>query len=172
MAVIQGVQPVRPVCAITFSPEMDLENIIEILEPVLGVPDARSAIYNFDFTAYYEPEMGSGLKKVFLAFAGLIQPSRLAYIKNMTNHLEADKAIDGKRCINLDPAYISLAKLVVASAKDFAHRIYIGQGIYGDLQLQFKHGCFHPQPWTFPDYQSKDSLDFFKIIRNELLNRI
>jgi hypothetical protein len=157
---------------VTFAPEFELESLFPRLKPLLGEVDAQSGIYVFDFTGYYEAEMGQGLHKVFLAFDQLMHPARLAFLKNATNQLEMEWAKSGKRRVNIDPGYLSLAKLVVASAKDFAHRIYLGQGIYGDLQLQFKQGAFHVQPWTFPDYQTEEALNFFKAARNELLNRI
>ncbi len=70
-----------------------------------------------------------------------------------------------KRKINVDTSYLELAKLVVASTKNFAHRIYLGQGIYGDLQLRFSKNEFIPNEWTFPDYKSESSIQFFKNVR-------
>lgn len=171
MALIHVVQPVRPLCALTWAPDVDPEAVIDRLEPLLGPVDARSLIYAFDFTRYYEGEMGPDLRKGFVASASLIHPGALAALKNATNGLERQWVKDGRRRVNLDPGYVALSKLVVASAKDFAHRIYIGQGIYADLQLQFRQGRFWPHPWTFPDYQSEEALAFFKSIRDELYHR-
>ena len=172
MAHVHAVQFVRPVCALTWTPEIAIDEVVARLETVLGPVDARSAVYAFDFTRFYEGEMGSSLSKCFAASARLIHPGALAGLKNATNGLERQWMADGLRRVNLDPGYVAPSKLVVASAKDFSHRIYVGQGIYADLQLQFRQGRFWPHPWTFPDYRTEEALAFFKTVRDELYHRI
>lgn len=168
MAVIRKVKIVKPVCAVTFAKEVDLDSVTLQLEKIFGPIETSSKIYSFNYTNYYTKEMGIGLKKFFTSFVNLQNPDFLAGIKVKTNKIEEFYAIDGRRRINLDPGYLTSAKLIIASAKDFAHRIYIGKGIYGDLQLQYRHGEFWPESWTFPDYKTKIVTDFFKGIRKKI----
>ena len=75
--------------------------------------------------------------------------------------MESMLAIEGKRIINIDPGYLATEKVVVASTKNFTHRIYIGKGIYGDLQLMRQKGVYAAMPWTYPDYIRPEAQDFF-----------
>jgi hypothetical protein len=72
--------------------------------------------------------------------------------------------------VNLDPGYITAAKLVLASTKDFAHRVYVGKGIYGDVQLRFRDDAFRPVEWTYPDYRTDLAIDFFQNVRQNFIN--
>ncbi len=168
MAEIREVKPVKPICAVTFTKEVDLDSVISELERILGTVEDRSETYAFNYTDYYTKEMGIGLRKFFLSFSHLKKPDFLAEMKNKTNTVEKKFAKEGKRRINLDPGYVTSAKVVIASAKDFAHRIYLGKRIYGDLQLQYRHGQFWPEKWTFPDYTSQCVIDFFEKVRNRI----
>jgi len=171
MAGIRDAQSVKAICAVTRAPAADTAAAENRLEALLGPVEHRSEEYDFNFTAYYEREMGSGLKKYFLSFAGTIHPRLLPSLKVRTNEIETDLAAGAGRTVNLDPGYLTPAKLVMASAKNFSHRIFIGGGIYGDLQLQYRDNRFHPQHWTFPDYQTETALVFFTAVRNELINQ-
>lgn len=119
-----------------------------------GLADYVSPILPFDHTNYYEPEFGPGLLRKFIAFERLIDPASLAEIKLLTNRLEMSWAEDGHRRVNLDPGYLALGKFVLATTKDHAHRIYIGQGIFAEVTLAYRGGRFQAWPWTYPDYQS------------------
>jgi hypothetical protein len=166
MAAVSPVLQVKPVCAVTFSPGLRWEDAAAGLEPLLGPPDGASPVFPFDFTEYYLPEMGPDLKKIFISFADLISPGDLARVKKESNGLEAAWALNGRRRANLDPGYVTGAKLVVASAKDFTHRIFIGDGIYGDVQLQYRHGRWRRLAWTFPDYRTPLAYAFFASARD------
>lgn len=172
MAVIHDVQPVKPVCAVTFAPKINYDDVVQRLIPLLGAVDDQSSVFAFDFTDYYLREMGAGLSKVFVGFNPLVRPIQLSAFKRATQILERQWMTAGCRKVNLDPAYIGLSKLVVASVKDHAHRLYIGEGVYADLQLQYRQGCFHPLPWTFADYQTPLALTFFKDNRDQLAYRL
>jgi hypothetical protein len=158
--------PVKPVCAVTFSPDFLLDEILREIEPAAGQTDLRSPVFDFDFTEYYSSEMGGNLKKTYVSFDKLMDPGDLPALKIRTNELEAAWIRDGGRRVNLDPGYVTSAKLVLASTKDFAHRIFLGCGIYGDVQLQYRHGKWHPEAWTFPDYRTETALSFFETVRD------
>jgi hypothetical protein len=166
MGRISAPQRVKPVCAVTFAPGLELDGILRRLEPLVGAPDGSSPVFDFNFTEYYESEMGPGLKKVFFSFTGTILPGDLVRLKLATNELETAWMLDRKRRVNLDPGYVTRAKLVLASTKDFAHRVFLGEGIYGDVQLQFRHGKWRPSGWTFPDYRTDLAKAFFAVVRN------
>jgi hypothetical protein len=128
-----------------------------------------SPAFPFDQTSYYEPTMGSGLRKQLLAFRDLIGAEDLPRIKLQTNMLEADLAATGKfpevRPINLDPGALSLGKFMLATTKDQAHRIYLGKGIFAEVTLRFQAGAFHPWPWTYADYKEPPILNFLREAR-------
>jgi len=166
MGLPAGTSDAKPICAVTFVPEVSLDEIVGQLGPVLGKPDHQSPVFDFDYTDYYRDEMGPDLKKVFLSFSGSVKPDGLVRMKLRTNELEAEWTVRGKRRINLDPGYMTSAKLVLASTKDFAHRIFLGEGIYGDVQLQFRHGRWRPSAWTFPDYRTTQAKAFFSSVRD------
>lgn len=171
MAVVHEVLDVQPICAITFSPDCQLNDIYRTLESLYSPVEDGSPVFDFSFTKYYEKEMGPGLKKQFVSFVQTHHPKDLPGLKVRTNEIEKSWSRDGNRCINLDPGYITSAKLVLASAKDFAHRIYLSDGIYGDVQFQFRGHAFRPHPWTFPDYQTETALAFFHRVRERFLEK-
>jgi hypothetical protein len=141
-------------------------------ERELGPAAAVSDAFDFTETNYYDAEMGAGLKKQFWAFATPIDPGRLAAIKLATNLWEAEYAGAGlhpeSRPLNLDPGYITLAKLVLASTKDHAHRIYLGDGIFAEVTLSFRGGAWQAFDWTYPDYRRADFHEFFTRCRDVL----
>jgi hypothetical protein len=146
-------------------------------EAALGPIALVSEAFAFTETQYYTATMGSPLRKRFFALEQLIEPQRLATIKRMTNDWEreyAEQAADAEaRPLNLDPGYLDLAKLVLASTKDHAHRIYLQDGIYAEVTLQYRvRGGWQPQPWTFPDYRRADYHEFFDRCRQELQRRL
>jgi len=101
----------------------------------------------------------------FVTFTELIDPGELVELKLHTNALEQELAVEGKRRVNLDPGYVSLAKLVLATTKNQWHRIYLAQGIYAEVTLSYQHGAWQPQPWTYPDYASPGYLDLLAGVR-------
>lgn len=119
----------------------------------------------FEETDYYESTMGPGLKKQFWAFETLIDPAHLPRMKRQTNNWEAAYAQQGQhaepRPLNLDPGYVTLAKVVLASTKDHAHRLYLDEGIFAEVTLRYQHGGWKAWDWTFPDYRRGDYHEFF-----------
>ena len=93
--------------------------------------DLRSLQFLFDKTHYYDEEMGSPIYRHFLSFEKLIEPSEIAGAKIRTNDLESAFAVEYssvQRPINLDPGYLEQSKIVLASTKNFFHRILISEG--------------------------------------------
>jgi hypothetical protein len=135
----------------------------------------ESPRWAFDQTTYYDATMGPGQKKTFLAFERLAEPSELVDWKLMTNAWEAEYAALGRhaepRPLNLDPGYLTLGKLVLASTKDFAHRIYLSRGVYAEITLYYKHHAWRHHEWTFADYRRTDYQEFFSRCRDYLHRR-
>jgi hypothetical protein len=140
----------------------------------LGPTALTSDPFAFTETDYYAASMGVDLMKQFLAFEKLIDPGALGGIKVQTNLLEVEYAALGQypepRPLNLDPGYITPAKLVLASTKDHAHRIYLCDGIYAELTLSYRKRGWHSMEWTYPDYRREDYQQFLTQCREWLLN--
>ncbi|HWR73878.1 MAG TPA: DUF4416 family protein [Nitrospirota bacterium] len=139
-----------------------------------GATDLESPALPWDHTDYYEEEMGSGLLRKFIFFEKLIDPALLASVKKRTIGIEALKAVaPGHRVtrrINLDPGYVTEAKVVLASAKDFAHRIYIGEHLYAEVTLQYRvrDRTFLSLEHTYPDFRTKETIELFLKAREML----
>lgn len=126
----------------------------------------------WDFTAYYDREMGPGIVRLFWAFGRLVDPAELPSIKLATNGIEDAFREDGSRKLNLDPGLLSLSRFVLATTKDGAHRIPLGEGIYAEVTLVFERGEFRPLPWTYPDYRSDGCRAVLKTIRDGYRDRL
>lgn len=143
-------------------------------EQRFGKAKRVSNAFTFTETDYYTPTMGTDLLKQFWAL-GTIDPGDLASIKRQTNEWEAEcaalKRHPETRPLNLDPGYLTPAKLVLASTKDHAHRIYLSGGIYAEVTLSYRGGEWQSLPWTYPDYQRADYHAFFSQCRELVLPR-
>jgi len=132
----------------------------------------ESPAFEFTQTDYYRPTMGPELRKVFFTFTCPFDPAGLVEVKLQTNRWEQEYADLNRhaepRPLNLDPGYLTLGKLVLASTKDFAHRIYLARGIYAEVTLYYKHGRWQPGEWTFADYRREDYHRFFSLCREQL----
>jgi hypothetical protein len=154
--------------------DMDLlKRTRQLLRRRYGDTDLESDVRPFDYTDYYESEMGPDLQRWFLAFETLIAPERLVEIKHETNALEAELAeqlLDPliSRPVNIDPGYLELGKLVLATTKDASHRLYLGRGIHAEVTLQYRSQGWHALPWTYPDYAAADFHPYFDQVRERL----
>lgn len=157
-------QPVKLIISV-FGLAERFEEVECALVAQYGVIDWRSARLPFDHTRYYEHEFGGGLERVLLAFDALIDPGDLPDIKLWTNDLEQRWAVEGRRTVNLDPGYVSAAKLVLATTKNHSHRIYLSKGIYAEVTLSYCDKAFRPLPWTYPDYGSAPYIAMMHEIR-------
>ena len=160
-------------CGVIASPERDLGQVENLLEDAFGPVDLRSERIPFDQTSYYQQEMGDELVREWVSFEKLVQQDAIADAKRATNRIEARFARpDGSRTVNLDPGYIVPPRLVLATMKDFAHRIYVGKRVYAEVTLIYRDGEFQPLAWTYPDYQQPVALDFFTIVRTAYLAQL
>ncbi len=172
MGAVNSYPPVKLITAITAANVNIWPNLKNKLEKTYSPIEDRLDWYEFTHTRYYEPEMGEGLRKCMISFQDLILAEQLPEIKLKTNQVEAEFAVDGKRFVNIDPGYICSSKLVLATTKDFSHRIFLGKGIFGDLHLRYYQRTFHPQEWTYPDYKEPFVLHFFEKVRKNYLSQL
>jgi hypothetical protein len=160
MSILQPPKPAKLVIGI-FTAEV---NIVETLVPELishfGRVDLVSPWMAFNYTHYYEPEMGSPLHRRVYSFKSLIGQQDLADVKIATHQIEH---------ANIDPGYLVRERFVLASSKNFSHRICIGAGIYADLTLIYQKGRFRQLPWTYPDYADDTMLNFLEQVRKKYL---
>jgi len=170
---IRPPKKVKLFCGMISSEETLFPPITEELTSVFGSVDSMSPIMPFAQTDYYREEMGENLKKFFVSFTPLIDAVSIVDAKLFTQEIE-NKYSDskGRRRINLDPGYISEAKLVLATTKDHQHRIYIGRGIYAEVTLKFKDKTFVTWEWTYPDYKKEEYIDYFIGVRNTLRSQL
>lgn len=164
------------ICGVIFRAGTDLDALQERLVAEFGPVSARSQVVPFDLTGYYEKEMGTNLSKIFFVFENLIEQEAIVDIKLKTNDIEMEIAqkegCPENRPVNLDPGYVTLGKLVLATTKDNYHRVYLGRGIYAEVTLQFRYKTFKPFEWSYPDYKKDEYIQFFNGIRNGLRDRM
>ncbi len=122
----------------------------------------------FAYTTYYDNEMGSGIRRQTASFLNLVAQGSLPDIKLRTNEIETNLLRDGKRQVNIDPGLLSAERFVLATGKNFTHRVYLRDGIFADLTLVYQKGAYRPLPWTYPDYREPEFLHYLEVLRKKL----
>jgi len=167
MGQIKLPEKVLLISAFCYNNEADVNSALNEMTGLYGPVKAKSEPFAFEHTPYYRDEMGDTLFKFYCTFERLIDPMDIVDIKLQTNIIEEKLSVNGKRNVNIDPGYIEVPKLVLATTKNYGHRIYLGKGIYGDVQLYWSRGTFQANPWTYPDYTEPDNFNFFVNARKE-----
>ncbi len=161
--------PVKLFYAILFVDAKDPVELKTLLTEKYGPIDMQSEIFDFNYTCYYNKEMNGNIKRIFYSFEKLIDARRLCAIKLESNSMEAGFLSQaGGRRVNLDPGYLTPAKVILASTKDNIQRIYIDSGIYEEITLYYKNRTFNAFEWTFPDYK-ESYIPFFNRLRSEFM---
>jgi hypothetical protein len=153
-----------------------LDSVETDLKASLGRIDGRSETLPWDLSSFYEKEMGRGLLRRFVSFRPLISPGNLAAVKHQTQRIEeeyASSALEGSaRRVNVDPGYLDAGKVVLASTKSAAHRIYLNSGIYGEITLLYYDGAFQSFSYTYRDYQWPETVAFLTSVRLAYLDQL
>jgi hypothetical protein len=168
-------KPVKLICGIIASSDEVFLTGVRHLKRLYGDIDEASDAFPFTFTDYYKKEMGRGLFRRFYSFVRLVPPDILSAVKIRTNRLEEEIREEFgsiKRVINIDPGYCSAAAMFMATAKDFAHRVPLKDGIYAHLELLFGRREVKLLPWTYPDFNSQGYKTFFSKVRETYLAQI
>ena len=163
----QSPSPAKLVVSVLMNDRSLAPDVIRDLERTLGPIDMVGPWMEFEYTDYYTPEMGRPIYRRMLVFRDLIAQSDLARIKLRTNEIERQYARFGKRSVNIDPGYLLYERFVLATGKNYSHRIYIGHGIYADLTLIYQKGAYRPLPWTYPDYADASMKAFLMQVRQK-----
>lgn len=169
MSQTQPPLPVKPVVSMLLAREDLGTAVVARLSEHFGPPDLVGPWWPFTTTDYYTPEMGPHLGRRLVSFLHLADPGQLAAWKVFTNGVEERFTLGGRRVINLDPGYVTRERLVLATGKNFSHRIYLAQGIFGDLALLYSRGAFQPLPWSYPDYARGELPALLKSVRQKYL---
>jgi len=154
------VRPVKLIAGVLFQRDITLPHVETRLIEAFGPIDYMSPTFDFTFTDYYLSEMGGNLQKQFYSFERLILPDSLADIKHAAIAIEAGFAGPGGRSVNIDPGYLEESKLVLASTKNFSHRIYLRDNIWAEVTMRYMRGKFVTHEWTYPDYSQDLAIDF------------
>lgn len=165
MSKIKKIQRVKLIISILSSRKELFDDLKLIMIRKFKSIDFESEFLSFNKTDYYEPEMSSNLLRKFYSFKKLIKPEKIAGIKIYTNKLELKFSYQNKRIVNIDPGYLTLGKLILATTKNQQHRIYLQKGIFAEVALRYREGNFIPWEWTYPDYTSLDYRKFFNEVR-------
>lgn len=173
MGAIGTPKPVYIFASIIFKLDERLEAAEKEVRRTIGDVLEKTAPIRFYQTDYYEDEMGEGLSRVFLLFNPLFERECLPDIKLKTNIIEDALSREGKRTVNIDPGYLSLENIILATTKGYSHRIYLGKGIFGDLTLIYHNKTYSPLGWTYPDYGSNETisvLNAWRVLLKQGLN--
>jgi len=159
------VDPLKLIVGLLSNQHRTFSRVRELLERRYGEIDFASSIMDFSHTRYYEKELGTELKRIFFTFKKPLKSENLFKIKLHTRKLESLFLNENNRQVNIDPGYLALDKMVLFTAKNYGHRIYLGRGIFAESTLKYENNTFAPWPWTFPDYKTTSYIKFFNKVR-------
>jgi len=163
-------RPAKLFMSLMASEDAVLREGMEDLRSVFGEIDFMSERLPFNFTDYYSEEMGRDLFRHFITFERLIPVASLPEVKQTTQGVEEKYAVaPGERRINIDPGYLCLAHVILATHKAYAHRPYLREGVYADLALVYRAKTFRPLEWTYPDYRQEEVIRLFNQFRMKYL---
>jgi len=169
-------KPVKLIVGILAASHEALSAAKEAVDARFGKIDLESDIWPFTQTDYYQNQTGDTIVRQFVSFDELIHPGLLPKIKLKTNKIERKLALrlglSIPRPVNLDPGIIEPSKLVLASTKNFSHRIYVGKKIYAEVTLIRSKGQWKTFDYTFPDFRQQKYFDFFDKVRTRLVEQL
>ncbi len=167
--------PVKLICGVIYKEDALYEEVRRRLEAEWGRADSESEPFPFDLTDYYEAEMGPGLFRRFMSFGTLIAPESLPEKKlrsiEIEESLRREHGAPGRQ-VNIDPGYLTASALIMATAKDFAHRVPLGLGIYAHLEFLFTKTGVKTLEWTYPDLRREPPQAYLRSVREILLRGI
>jgi Domain of unknown function (DUF4416) len=170
MGEVRRPEAVNLVCPMLAARPGWLDAATERLEAAFGPADLVSETWPWPFSSYYQAEMGAPLLRRILSLRELVAPDAIIEVKLRTNRMEKELAASlasgsPARPVNLDPGYVALSKMVLATTKGYAHRLYLGRGIYAECTLRWRRGSFQPYEWTYRDYATEEYRAFFARVR-------
>lgn len=175
MAEAKPFAPAKLIVGIISSDDAVRTKTEDMLTAIYGPVDLRSGVFPFDLTDYYEKQMGKGLHRMFLSFLRLVPPESLSEIKIRTNALEGDIAKGSSReirVVNIDPGILTPSAVIMATTKDFSHRIPLREGIYAHLELLLSKSAIRVLPWTYPDFLKEGYQKFLLEVRQVYIRQL
>jgi hypothetical protein len=166
MGQVQIAQKAILFAGLLYNDTVALQNVCERLQNSYGKISLYSRSFRFTETDYYAEEMGRDLTRIWVGFDTLIYRERIVGIKHQCNELEESFTRQRKRNVNIDPGYLTLGKVVLATTKDNQHRLYLDDGIYGEVTLRYRNRSYDPWEWTFKDYRRDEAVQFFIQLRS------
>jgi len=146
--------PLKFLIAVIYREKIYLDRILSQVISSWGEIDFLGNSHPFDVTDYYRAEMGNPLFRKLITLKKLHNPENIVHFKRFCNGLESKMKINGNRTVNLDAGYLDHNKLVLASAKEAGHKIYLSEGIYADLIAKYKQNNYRTFEWSFPDFKA------------------
>ncbi|MBN2018702.1 MAG: DUF4416 family protein [Sedimentisphaerales bacterium] len=169
-------RPVKLIIGILAADKDALATAVGAIGEHIGKVDLISDVWPFTQTDYYKDETGGNILRQFVSIEELVDPGKLAEIKHATNKLEQELAaalkISVPRPVNMDPGLIEPSKLVLATTKNYSHRIYIGNKMFAEVTLIFEKAAWRHFEWTYPDYRQQCYQEFFSKVRSRLLEQL
>ena len=160
--------PARLLVSAIYREEGRFRDALRGLVTLLGPVKRTSAPFPFDRTDYYEREMGAPLFRRFVVMERLAPRDALADAKLGAEDLEKELSENGMRTVNLDPGLLTEENFLLATGKNYSHRVYLRDGVFADLALEYRKGEYRPLPWTYPDLASDAIRSFLAEVREEL----
>jgi len=151
--------------SVIYREEEDFEKTLRTISDRVGRIEYTSGPFPFDRTDYYAKEMGAPLFRRFLLAADEVGREDLVQAKLAAESIEAEFSVDGKRNVNIDPGLLTDENVVLATGKNYSHRIYLRDGVFADLTLVFEKGEYRSLPWTYPDFASPEIRTFLTMLR-------
>jgi len=161
--------PGRLVVSVIFRSGGARDAAVRRMSETLGALRILGGLFRFEATDYYSGEMGEPLHRQFVVATEPVRRDALPDIKVLLDGIERDTADGERRTVNLDPGLVTAENFILATGKNFTHRIYLRDGVFADLTLEFRGGEYRPLPWTYPDYASAEVRGLLKTVRAELL---
>lgn len=172
MSTLKEPKPVKLVFSVIYNQSADTDNLKHKLRSLFGEIDYESKQLDFVHSEYYRREMGDKLQRKFFSAKNLIKRENIVTIKHTANDIEKEHMQDDKRTVNIDPGYLAQEHLILATGKGFAHRPYLGNGVYADLTLIYTQNNFQSLDWTYPDYNENNVKEIFKHLRNIYISNL
>lgn len=158
----------KPILCISYTDKKKLEGLLSSL----SVENITEPFFFPHIQKYYSKEMGENILKVYLSLKGLMDKESLADFKLWAINQELLFSQDGKRKLNIDPGYIDESHLMLTSSKRRGGRVYLGRGVYAEIEYLFVHGGFRALYWTYADYRDRRVKSFFEMVRRSFLDEL
>jgi len=158
----------RLIVSIIYNSMDGLSDALKLLEKQFGRVQCETIEISYASKDYTE-EMGERLQRRFYSFEKMVERDRLPEIKALCHKIEkqfGDLVRDyAFRTVNIDPGILTPDNVVMASHREFNHRIYLGEGVFGELTLVYSRGRFVRLAWTPAEFCEGEAIDFFLRVR-------